>query len=227
MPAGDAGLLRRTELFGGLDDAAAERVAERLVRRTYRKGQPLFYQGDAGDALYVVVDGAVAVVISNAEGDRVVLRTLAPFDTVGELALLDDEPRSATAEAVEPTAALVLSRAAFLALMHEHPLLVDELLRSLGGLVRRLSEQTADFVFLDLAGRVAKALVRLAGAGPHGDPVEVRVTQGRLAEMAGGSRQSVNQIVQSFAGRGWLEVQGRGVLVHRLDMLRQRSGSID
>jgi CRP-like cAMP-binding protein len=220
-------LLRETELFAGVEGAAADDLARRLVRRTYRRGQPVGHQGDAGDALYVLVDGSASVVVSNENGDRMVLTTLHPPDVVGEIALLDGGPRSATVEALEETTVLVLSRPAFLELMKDHPALVDQLLRALGALVRRLSEQASDFVFLDLPGRVAKVLLRLAqDAGPEvaGVPVEVAVTQGRLAEMAGGSRQSVNQILQAFQQRGLLELQGRRVLICQPDQLRRRAG---
>ncbi|MDQ1711301.1 MAG: family transcriptional regulator, cyclic receptor protein [Frankiaceae bacterium] len=222
-----ARLLRETALFSGIDQRTAEEVARRMVRRTLRRGQPLFHQGDRGDALYVVVDGSVAVVVSSENGDRMVLTTLHPPDSLGEIALLDGGNRSASAEAVEETTTLVLSRAAFLELLRDHPPLAEQLLRSLGALVRRLSEQASDFVFLDLPGRVAKVLVRLAeDSGPEvaGVPVEVAVTQGRLAEMAGGSRQSVNQILQSFQQRGLIEVQGRRVLICRPEQLRRRGG---
>lgn len=222
-----ARLLRETPLFAGIDGETAEELAKRLVRRTYKRGQPLFHQGDTGDSLYVVVDGSVAIVVSSENGDRMVLTTLHAPDVLGEIALLDGGPRSASAEAVEPTTALMLSRAAFVELIQEHPSLVDGLLRSLGALVRRLSEQAADFVFLDLGGRVAKVLLRLAeDVGPEvaGVPVEIGVTQNRLAEMAGGSRQSVNQILQSFQQRGYLEVHGRRVLICKPEALRRRAG---
>ena len=220
-------LLRATEVFSGVDVATATELAHRMVRRTYRRGEALFHQGDAGDALYVIVEGSVAVVVTSENGDRMVLTTLGPPDVLGEIALLDGGCRSASAEAVEETSALVLSRAAFLELMRDHPPFVEQLLRSLGALVRRLSEQASDFVFLDLPGRVAKALVRLAedtGRPLDGIPVEVAVTQQRLAEMVGGSRQSVNQILHAFGARGLVELHGRRVLICKPDQLRRRAG---
>jgi len=221
------GLLRGTELFARLDAATAAALAQRMVRRTYRRGEALFHQGDPGDSLYVLVEGSVAVVVSSENGDRMVLTTLASPDVLGEIALLDGGPRSASAEAVEDTVALVLSRAAFLQLMKDHPPFAEQLLRSLGGLVRRLSEQASDFVFLDLPGRVAKAVLRLAddaGGSADGIPLEVTVTQQRLAEMVGGSRQSVNQILHAFEARGLVELHGRRVLICRPDLLRRRAG---
>ncbi len=221
-------LLRATELFAGLDKNAAQALASRLISRTYRRGQPLFYQGDPGDALFVLVDGTVAIVVTSENGDRMVLTTLQPPDVLGEIALLDGGRRSASAEAIEDTAVLVLSRPAFLELMGEPPF-VEQLMRSLGALVRRLSEQASDFVFLDLPGRVAKVLLRLAddASSKAADvPVEISVTQGRLAEMAGGSRQSVNQILQSFQARGLVELRGRRVTVNRGEQLRRRAGQL-
>lgn len=220
-------LLRETQLFAGIDPATAGEVAQRMVRRSYRRGEALFHQGDPGDALYVLVDGSVAVVVTSESGDRMVLTTLVPPDVLGEIALLDGGSRSASAEAVEETTALVLSRAAFLGLMRDHPPFVEQLLRSLGKLVRRLSEQASDFVFLDLRGRVAKVLLRLADdVGPEfvGIPVEIVVTQSRLAEMVGGSRQSVNQTLHEFAARGLIELNGRRILICRPDQLRRRAG---
>lgn len=225
-----ATLLSESPLFAGIDAATAEDVARRMVRKTYRRGHALFHQGDPGDALYVLVDGSVAVVVTSENGERMTLTTLHPPDLLGEISLLDGGTRSAGAEAVEETTVLILSRPAFLDALHDHPTLADPLLRSLGGLVRRLSEQASDFVFLDLPGRVAKVLLRLAeDCGPEvaGVPVEIAVTQGRLAEMAGGSRQSVNQILQTFQQRGLVEVQGRKVLIERPDLLRRRAGLSD
>lgn len=219
-------LLRETEVFAGVDVPTATELAQRMVRRSFRRGEALFHQGDAGDSLYVLVEGSVAVVVSSENGDRMVLTTLGPPDVLGEIALLDGGPRSASAEAVEDTATLVLSRAAFLELVRDHPPFAEQLLRTLGGLVRRLSEQASDFVFLDLKGRVAKALVLLAedaGRALAGIPVEVAVTQQRLAEMVGGSRQSVNKILHEFAARGLIELHGRRVLICRPDALRRRA----
>lgn len=225
-----ATLLRRTDLFGGIDEVAAKELASRLVTRTFKRGQPLFQQGDAGDGLFIIVEGSVAVVITGESGNRVVLTTLQPPDVLGEIALLDGGSRSAAAEALEPTTTLVLARAAFLQLVGD-PAFTEQLLRSLGALVRRLSEQASDFVFLDLPGRVAKVLVRLAdemsgsaAARRQGMPVELAVTQGRLADMVGGSRQSVNQILQGFQTRGLLEIQGRRLLISGFAALRQRAG---
>ena len=151
------------------------------------------------------------------------LNVVRPPATIGEVSLLDAGPRSASAEAIEDCTALALSRAAFIELVHTNSRILDAVMRSFGGLVRRLTDQNADHVFLDLPGRVAKALVRLAGDS-QAPMVTIELNQSQLAEMAGGSRQSVNQAIGSFANRGWLRTEGRRIVVTDLAALRRRAG---
>jgi CRP/FNR family cyclic AMP-dependent transcriptional regulator len=220
-------LLARTRLFGELDHESLARVGARAGKRTYRKGQLIFVQGDLGDTLYVLVDGLVKVFVTSEDGDEMVLVTLSPPDTLGELALIDGGERSASAETLEPTTLLVLTRADLVELMADYPAVAVALLRSLGSLVRRLTEQASDLVFLDLHGRVAKLLLALAqerGQDREGSTVlDLHVTQGDLAGMVGGSRQSVNQILNAFARRGYLDLHGRKVVIKQPDALRRRA----
>ncbi len=180
-------------------------------------------ENDPGESLIVLRRGAVAVFRTAPSGDRAILTVLRPPDVLGEVSLLDGSARSASAEAIEDTVALALSRSAFLDLVHVNPTILDAVMRSLGGLIRRLTEQNADHIFLDLPGRVAKSLVRLAGPSPAA-MVTIELNQTQLAELAGGSRQSVNQALNSFAGRGWLRTEGRRTVVTDLRALRRRAG---
>ena len=129
-----------------------------------------------------------------------VLATLRSPDAFGELTAVDGRPRSASATAIEPTTLVALDRATLLDAVHRHPGVADGMLRALGGLARRITEQTSDLVFLDLAGRLAKTIATLADRDGRveGDAVVLALpfTQTELAEMVGGSRQSVNQILQ-------------------------------
>jgi CRP/FNR family transcriptional regulator, cyclic AMP receptor protein len=142
--------------------------------------------------------------------------------------LIDGGLRSASAEAVEPTTALILSRGTLIELLQGHPTLAQALLSSLGGLVRRLTEQAADLVFLDLHGRVAKLLLTLAEERGRREGQEVlldlQVTQSDLAAMVGGSRQSVNHILHAFQRRGYLEIEGRRIALKDLKALAKRAG---
>lgn len=221
-------LLKRTRLFGGVPAEALRRVADRSQFRSYRKGEVIVREGDTGDVLFVVVEGLVKVFVTSPEGAEMLLVTLGPTETFGELAVVDGGERSASAEALDATNLLMLRRPALLALLAEHPDLTEGLLHSLGSLVRRLTDQTADLVFLDLHGRVAKLLLGLVEErGEMRDGVRVldlHLTQSDLASMVGGSRQSVNQILRTFETLGYIEVDGRRMLVRRPDLLRRQAG---
>src|SRR5689334_5087733 len=158
---GDA--LTGVEFFTGLEPEIRQRVIAAAVPRTYRKGQLLFVENDPGESLIVLRRGAVMVFRTAPTGERAVLSVVRPPDVLGELALLDGAPRSLSAEAIEDCSALALSRASFMELIHGNQRVLDAVMRGLGALIRKLTEQTSDHVFLDLPGRVAKTLVRLAG----------------------------------------------------------------
>lgn len=221
-----AAVLAQTSVFSELDSAALNDLASSCSHRTYRRGQYIVQQGDAGDRLFVIEEGRVKVVFTSEEGDELVLATMGPPEIFGELALLDGGPRSASVQALEPTTVYTIDRPSLIASMSRHSSVADALLCSLGGLVRRMIDQAGDLVFLDLHGRVAKLLVRLAEEQrPGGSSVVelVRLTQSDLAAMVGGSRQSVNQVLKSFEDRHYLRMDGRKIVVKDLAGLRRRA----
>ena len=122
----------------------------------------IFHQGDPGDSLHVVASGAVKIVLPSAEGEEAIIATLRPGDFFGELALLDGATRSATAAALEPTETLVLAASPCSDLLGNVPGLGDALLVGLARELRRLTSQVEELHFLDLAGRLAMRLTRLA-----------------------------------------------------------------
>ena len=215
--------LSGVDMFAGLEPEVRQRVIAAAVPRTYRKGQLLFVENDPGESLIILRRGSVAVFRTSPTGERAVLTVMRPPDVLGEVSLLDGAPRSLSAEALEDCTALALSRPAFIELVHANAKILDAVMRSLGTLIRRLTDQNADHVFLDLPGRVAKTLVRLAGDS-QAPMVTIELNQSQLAEMAGGSRQSVNQAIGSFANRGWLRTEGRRIVVTDLAALRRRAG---
>lgn len=222
-----AEVLGRTELFGGLPPGDLEAIAVRGIVRSYPKGQILFYQQDPGESLYVILEGRVKAFVTSEEGAELNLGLFETPSILGEVALVDGGPRSASAEVVAPARLLVFTRATFFSLLGEHPALVEAYLRMLGKLIRRLQDRTEDLVFLDLHGRVAKLLLSFAERaepGPEGTLLDLKVTQGELAAMVAGSRPTVNQILKTFEGRGYLTIAGRQIVVKDEGALRRLAG---
>ncbi len=155
--------LRHCALFSRVDDATLDVCIDSLRTRHYRRNETIFHQGDPGDSLYIIESGAVKIVLPSPEGeDEAIIATLGAGDFFGELALLDGAERSATAIAHEATTALVLRRDAFGQLIDTVPALRHELLAGLVAELRRLTHHVEELHFLDLPGRLARRIVRLA-----------------------------------------------------------------
>ena len=203
-----AGVLARTELFKGVDEAARRLIAERVAERVVERGRSVFVQDEPGDRMYVLAEGVVKLYVSSRDGGIVELARHRPPAVFGELALLDGGPRSASAEAVERSTLLVVTRAELLRLLRSEEKVAEALLRLLGAMVRRTTRQVTDLVFLNLRGRVARQLLLLAEDGNGSGAITRQVTQGELATMVGGARQTVNRVLRSLEVRGYIRATG-------------------
>ena len=220
-----ADVLGRTELFGGIDEAMRRRIAEHVAVRIVERGQCVFTQDEPGDRMYVLAEGAVKLFVSSRDGGVVELVRHRPPATFGEVALLDGGPRSASAEATERSVLLVVTRAELLALLRAEEQVAEALIRTLGTIVRRTTSQVSDLAFLDLQGRVARQLLVLAAGGGNRTARTRQVTQGELATMVSGARQTVNQALRSLEARGYIRPDGRSFEIldrERLERLAER-----
>jgi CRP-like cAMP-binding protein len=219
-----AAVLARTELFGGIDEVTQRRIAGHVAERVVDRGQCVFVQDEPGDRMYVLAEGVVKLFVSSRNGGIVELVRHRPPATFGEVALLDGGPRSASAEAVERSTLLVVTRVELVALLRAEDQVADALLRTLGTIVRRTTRQVGDLVFLDLQGRVARQLLVLAGDG-NGAARTRQVTQTELASMVNGARQTVNQALRSLESHGYIRADGRRIEIldrRRLERLAER-----
>jgi CRP/FNR family cyclic AMP-dependent transcriptional regulator len=218
--------LGRCPLFRGLDLESRAAIAAHLRSRRYRKGEVVFHEGDPGDALFVVVAGSAKVVVPSEEGGEAILATVRRGDFLGELALLDGAPRSASVVALDPTEMLTLPRDRFRALVAGEPAIRDALLASLASELRRLTTHVAELHFLDLAGRLAVGLARLARE--HGRPdagggirLDSPLTQTDLGAMIGATRQSVNKLLGEFAAEGLIVMERDTLVIPSLEALEE------
>ncbi len=210
--------------FSGLDPVALERVASGMRSRRFRRGEVIFHLGDPGDALFVIVSGDVKISLPSETGDEAILATLRPGEVFGELALLDGAPRSASATALTATETVVLPRDQFRELIATEAGVRDALLASIAGELRRLTTHVEELHFLDITGRLAARLVRLAqeGGTPTTDGairLRANLTQADLAAMVGCTRQSVNKLLGQFTDDGYIRQDREGIVVTDLARL--------
>jgi len=216
--------LRRCALFAKVDDDTLALCASSLRVRRYRKNETIFHQGDPGDSLYIIESGSVKIVLPSPEGEEgAIIATLGRGDFFGELALLDGAPHSATAGAIEPTEALVLHRDRFEALVETEPQLRRALFAGLVTELRRLTGHVEELHFLDLPGRLAMRIVRLARESQPDATTDVRLdwpfTQTDLAAMIGGTRQTVNRLLADMTAQDLVRLERDTLIIPDVDRL--------
>jgi CRP-like cAMP-binding protein len=187
-------------------------MAHAMRRRNYRRGEVIFRQDDPGNALYLIESGTVKISRQGEDGREITLTLLHSGDYFGELALLDDEPRSADAIAVEATTVYLLPKAEFKSFLQANPHVPLLMLSAMSRMyVRRLTDAVQDAVFLDVPARLARAIVQMHESTPRNESQPLRTTQADLASMIGATRESVNKWLGYFERRGWVK-RSRGAL---------------
>jgi CRP/FNR family transcriptional regulator, cyclic AMP receptor protein len=200
-------------LFDGLAPQSVDRILAAARRVRLSRGEVLFHEGDRGESVFLIESGKVAVRISTPDGALVTVALLGPGSAVGELALLDDERRTATVQAVESAVALSLYRRDFAELRRQHPSVTEFLVRSLAATVRRLDAQLVEAFHLPTEERIRRRLHALAQVYDRGVRViQVDLTQEELAQLAGTTRPTLNRVLREEERRGTLRL-GRGRIV--------------
>lgn len=213
-----ADLLRRVPVFASLPDDDIARVAEVAVRRRFGASEVVFREGDESNTCYVVRIGRARAIRAHSDGRSITLANFGPGDIFGELAMFDNEKRSATVETLEQTEVIAILGGDMRRLMREQPEIAVRLNTALAQRLRATNERLARQSFQTVQSRVASVLVQMVdaarqqGAGP-GD-ILITSTQADLAQLAGSSRESASRFL-AVLERAGIITQGRGRLVIR------------
>jgi CRP/FNR family transcriptional regulator, cyclic AMP receptor protein len=216
-------LLGRVPVFSTLVQSDLERIAQLAVPRRFEPGQVVFREGDASDTCYIVREGSARAVHEHRDGRTITLATFGPGDIFGELAMFEDELRSATVEAIKPTSVVAVLGPDMRRLMTEHPEISTRLVIALGRRLRDANERLSRQSFQTVQSRVAVVLSELVAQadGGSGDDVLVTATQSDLAQLAGSSRESASRFLAVLERAGVIS-QGRGrLVVHDPEALKQ------
>lgn len=186
--------------------------------RTYAKDEIILQQDEPGDALFLILEGRVKVVLYGEDGKEVILSTLKDGDFFGEMALLDGGPRSASVVALESSRLVRLRRRSFMDFLREHPDMALRLLEELSHRLRTADGKIGSLALMDVYGRVARALRDLAASegkqAGRNVVIERRPTQQDLAAMVGTSRETVSRVLSDFARSGFLTLDGKRLILH-------------
>ena len=218
----DAWFTRPVEwpLLAGLTEAERRDVLAAARKRTFVRNEVVCHAGDPADSIHLVTDGHLSVRVTLASGDTALINVLGPGTYFGELALLRaDRVRTATITALEPAGTLAINAAAFRRLCESRPQVEHALTATLADRIDELSQRLLETMYVGLDRRLYRTLVDLAAdyRSPDGEIV-IPLTQTQLADLTGGTRPSVNQVLQRLVEQRILTV-GRG-RVEVLDLER-------
>ena len=220
-------LLRDHPIFGVLGPELLDRLSSHAIPQKFKQGATIFSKGDPGTCLFAVCQGTVKIGAPSADGRDAVFSLLGEGAIFGEIALLEGCPRTADAMAMTDCELMVIDRRDFVPLVHSNPEIVLKLLGVLCARLRRTTEQLEDVMFLDLPGRLAKTLVRLAeGAKPSAAGRKIVITQRELGQIIGMSRESTNKQLRSWERRNWIRLERGGIVVLAPDELAELADAI-
>ncbi len=219
-------MLRKVPIFAGLSDQELEVLADSLGKRTFAKGMIIFHKDSPGRSLYLIESGKVRIFILSESGGEISVRIYGRGDVFGELSMLDGQPRSAGAVAMERTEVLTLHRDDFLALLARFPHVAAGVIATLSQRVRYTTKYAESLAFLDVFGRVADRLLELADCygvdTGEGTVIDLRLTQSELASLVGTTRESVNKVLGLFRDEGLIRCQGQQITILDRRELKRR-----
>lgn len=215
--------LRRVPLFAHLTDAELERIGAVVREKSYPKNSVILFEQDPGDALYLVASGQVKVVLIGEDGREVILAILHEGDFFGEMALIDDQPRSAHVIATADSHLLVLRRDDFYTCLEQTPRIALGLLRALSRRLRRADDTIGGLVLLDVTGRLARLLLELADEN-DGQVITKRLTHQMIAQMIGSSRETVSRTLRDLSVRGLIQTSRRTLIIKDRSALQALAG---
>ena len=204
----DFRVLRTIPIFSELSDSRLEQLFEKLKRIELKSNTCIFQEGEQGKEFFIVAKGRIKIFLSSSEGREITLTFLDPPQFFGELSLLDDLPRSASARTIGTSILYSLSKEAFQNFLNEHPQAGLSILKVTTEMVRRLTDQVHSLVFKDVQGRVVKTILELSKKKDV-----TKVTHQELANMIGSARETVSRVILSLEDKGIIKMSRKGIRI--------------
>lgn len=210
-------IIRQVPLFARLQDDDVAQLAALAHPKTFPKDHLLFERGDEGSEFLIVTHGRLKLILLNEDGRELTLTILGPYQSFGEVSLLDDAPRSASAVALSELRVLSISKRDFRGLLEKNPRVSLGLLTAMGRRLRDLTEDTAGLIFLDVYQRVARKILALMNAigvkTDRGCEIPQRLTHQEMANLVGATRETVTKVLNDLEARGIIGIEKKQVIV--------------
>lgn len=208
-------MLSDIPLFSGLPEADLRTLSSHAVTRTFPKNTIIINEGDTTDSMYIILDGRVKAFLSDEHGKEIILDIEGPGEYFGEIALLDDAPRSASVMTLESCGFSIISKDAFKECLAKNPDIALNLIKALTRRIRILTDNVKGLALRDVYGRVSKTLLQLAKEEDDKLAITEKLTQEDLANMVGASREMVSRILKDLTRGGYIKTEHRKITIEK------------
>lgn len=206
--------LRTIPLFAHVDDHDLAQIAAASTIRSYNKNSIILTEGDTSSSLYIILSGEVKVFVSDEDGRTNIINRLGPGDYFGELSLIDEQPRSASIEALSKCQLSILTRPYFISYLEANPRVAIRLLEGMGARLRITTDHAKDLALMDVFGRIANVLLKSARE-EDGQMITPPLTQQDIADQVGASREMVSRILKDLRTGGYITLDGKRIIINK------------
>ncbi len=208
-------MLQNIPFFSDLSESDLEVLSSHTVTKKFPKNTIIINEGDRTDSLYVILSGKIRVFLSDEHGKEIVLDTEGAGGYFGEIALLDEAPRSASVMTVEPCTFAIISKDDFRSCLSKNPDIAINLIRELTRKIRMLTDNVKGLALRDVYGRVARTLSNLAKEENDQQVITEKLTQQEIANMVGASREMVSRIMKDLTAGGYIKIDHKRITITR------------
>lgn len=207
-------MLKQVEIFSGLSDPELDIITDSCIARSYPKNTVIINEDDFADSLYVIESGRVKVYCSDKNGKEFIMNTMGIGEYFGELALLDDEKRSASVRTLDKSVFLIMYKDEFNKILDEQPNIARTLIKNLTKRVRKLTSKVKSLALQDVYGRVAQVLTSMAVERNDKMYIDEKLTQQDIADRVGASREMVARILKDLTIGQYISFENRRIIIH-------------
>ena len=207
-------MIENIPLFAGLSPEVLAEIEQHGSIKTYRKNTIVITEGDETDSRYLILSGRVKVFLSSEDGREAVLNHQGPGEYIGEMSLIDRQPRAASVMTVEPARLMIISRGDFMRCLASNPEIALNLIEPMTSRIRMLAQNVSNLALLDVYGRVARTLLQHASE-EDGVMMTGKLTQQEIADMVGASRAMVSRILKDLRTGGYIDVEKKRIIINQ------------
>jgi CRP/FNR family transcriptional regulator, cyclic AMP receptor protein len=218
-------ILKSVPLFSSFSDAQVGQLLSCVQHRSYPRNAFILRAGEETDALYIILSGRVKVLIPDEEGHEVILSMIGAHEFFGEMGLLDELPRSASVETLEPCEMLRLSKAGFTSILKDNFELAMLIIKNLVRRLRDADRKIESLALIDVYGRVARLLIDMAESVDGKWVVERAPPKQEIARMIGASREMVSRVVKDLQRKGLIRAEKRKIYVLDKQSMQRRAST--